>query len=102
MAQSESCKDCGHAHDCKAVYKQHGCAEGPSIAWTAVIAFVAPILLFIGALAGFGRLLENVVDRRYQTPLAAAMAVAATMGAMLAVRIVAARRRNKQVSERTV
>jgi len=102
MVQSRSCKDCGHAHDCKGVYEQLGCAEGPSIAWTSVIAFVVPILLFIGSLAGFGRLLEGAVDTRCQTPLAAAMAVAATTGTMLVVRVATGRRRKKQVPERTV
>lgn len=99
MAQSESCEGCSHAHDCKKIYEQLGCAEGPSIAWAVVLAFLAPILVFIGALAGFGRLLEGVADARFRTPLAAALALAATTGVMLVVRILT--RRQKKVSSGT-
>jgi len=95
MAQSESCEGCSHAHDCKKVYEQLGCAEGPSIAWAVVLAFLAPILVFIGALAGFGWLLEGAVGARYQMPLAAALALAATTGVMLMARV-ATRRRPKK------
>lgn len=95
MAQSESCEGCSHAHDCKKVYEQLGCAGGPSIAWAVVLAFLVPILVFIGALAGFGWLLEVAVDPRYQMPLAAALALAATTGVMLMVRVATRRRQEK-------
>lgn len=95
MAQSESCEGCSHAHDCKKVYEQLGCVEGPSIAWTVVFAFLAPLVGFIAALAGFGRLMEGAVSARVQTPLAAAMALAATAGVMLIVRVLTRRHRRK-------
>jgi hypothetical protein len=95
MAQSESCEGCSHAHSCSNVYEQLGCAKGPSIAWTAVLAFLTPILVFIGTLAGFGRLLEGAADARYQMPLATAMALAATTGVMLVVRGLTRRHRRK-------
>lgn len=95
MVQSESCEGCSHAHDCKKVYEQLGCARGPSITWTVVLAFLLPLLVFIGTLAGFGRLMEDVVSARYQMPLAAAMALAATTGVMLVVRVLTRRHRTK-------
>ncbi len=95
MAQSESCEGCSHAHDCKKVYEQLGCVEGPSIAWTVVLAFLVPIVVFIGALAGFGRLMEGVVGARVQMPLAAALALAATAGVMLVVRVLTRQHRRK-------
>jgi hypothetical protein len=95
MAQSKSCEGCSHAHDCTKVYEQLGCAEGPSIAGAVMVAFLVPILVFIGALAGFGRLLEGAADTRYQMPLAAALALAATTGVMLAIRVATRRYRKK-------
>lgn len=95
MAQSESCEGCSHAHDCKKVYEQLGCVEGPSIAWTVVFAFLVPIVVFIAALAGFGRIMEGAVSAKAQTPLAAALALATTAGVMLVVRVLAGRHRRK-------
>jgi hypothetical protein len=95
MVQPESCEGCSHAHDCKKVYEHLGCAEGPSIAWTVVLAFLLPLVVFIGALAGFGWLMEGAVGARYQMPLAAAMALAATTGVMLVVRVLTRRHSTK-------
>jgi hypothetical protein len=47
----------------------------------------------VAALGGFGRLLKGVVAGPYLTPLAAALALLATAGVVLAVRIVARRHR---------
>lgn len=95
MAQSKSCEGCSHAHDCTKVYEQLGCADGPSIAGAVVVAFLVPILVFIGALAGFGWLLEDTVDARYQMPVAAALALAATTGVMLVLRVATRRHQKK-------
>jgi membrane protein DedA with SNARE-associated domain len=60
-----------------------------------VVAFLVPILVFIGALAGFGWLLEDTVDARYQMPVAAALALAATTGVMLVLRVATRRHQKK-------
>jgi hypothetical protein len=95
MVQSESCEGCSHAHECQKIYAQLGCAGGPSIAWTVVLAFLLPLVVFIGTLAGFGKLMEGVVSARYQMPLAATMALAATAGVMLVVRVLTRRHQTK-------
>lgn len=91
MAQSKSCERCSHANDCTKVYEQLGCAKGPSIVGAVVVAFLVPILVFLGTLAGFGWLLESVVPARCQTPLAAALALTATTGVMVGIRVAARR-----------
>lgn len=68
------------------VYEQLGCAEGPSVTFAVVVAFLLPILVFIGALAGFGLLLEGWVAESHQVPLAVGSALATTVGVMLVVR----------------
>jgi uncharacterized membrane protein len=86
MAQSKSCEGCGHAHDCSKVYERLGCVEGPSITRPVLLAFLLPILVFIGTLAGFGWLLKDAVAESYQMPLAAALALTTTAVVMLVVR----------------
>jgi len=47
--------------------------------------FALPIVLFVVALAVFGRLLHERLAERYETPVAFVLAMLVTMGVMLAV-----------------
>jgi len=89
MTQSKSCEGCSQAHDCKSVYGQLGCSEGPPVTRAVLIAFLLPILVFVVMLAGFGWLVQNAVAGPYRTPLATVLALAVTTGVMLTVRVVA-------------
>ncbi len=53
MAQEKFCEDCNQKHDCREVYRKLGNTKGPSVVLKAVVAFLLPILVFIGCLAGF-------------------------------------------------
>ena len=86
MTRPESCENCSRSHDCKMGYEQPGCVEGPSVTGEVVVAFLLPIVIFVAALGGFGRVLENSVARPYQTPLALGLAIMVTAGSMLATR----------------
>ncbi len=86
MAQSKSCEGCSQAHDCKKVYEQLGCAEGPSVTSAALLTFLLPVVVFVAALGGFGWLLKGVVAGPYLTPLAAALALLTTTGVVLVAR----------------
>lgn len=44
------------------MYETLGQAEGPNVAWKSILAFVVPILVFIGALTGFGKALALIFD----------------------------------------
>jgi len=87
MTQSKSCEGCSQAHDCTKVYEQLGCAEGPSVAPAALLAFLLPVVVFVAALGGFGWLLKGRVAGPYVTPLAAALALLTTTGVMLVARV---------------
>ena len=89
MIQPNSCEGCSQAHDCTKVYEQLGGSEGPPVTRTVLVAFLLPIVVFVAALGGFGWLLRDAVARRYQTPAALVLALAATAGVMLAIRSVA-------------
>ena len=60
MTQEKFCSDCSNSHDCKSAYEQIGKADGPSIVFKAVTAFLIPIVVFIVSLA----ILQNVLAGR--------------------------------------
>ena len=95
MAQSKSCDDCGLGCHCGKAYEKLGCAEGPPITREVTVAFLLPILVFVAFLVVFGWLLQGVAPKPYQTVLAAAIALAATVGLMLALRALTRRHRTK-------
>ena len=70
------------------VYEQLGCAEGPSVTGAVVVAFLLPIVIFVAALGGFSRVLENSGAGPCQTPLAVVLAIMVTAGSMLAMRAI--------------
>ena len=95
MAQSKSCDDCGLGCHCKEAYERLGCNEGPNVTREVSVAFLLPILVFVAFLGVFGWLVQDVAAKPYQTPLAAAMALPATVGLMLAARALLRRHRKK-------
>lgn len=95
MAQSKSCEDCGQACHCKEAYERFGCAEGPPITRDVSLAFLLPLVAFVVFLGAFGWLLKGLVGQSYQAPLAAGMALPATVVLMLIVRFLMRRHRKK-------
>jgi len=59
MAQQKFCEDCNQKHDCGEVYQKMGKTKGPSVVLNAVVAFLLPILVFIGCLAAFEAILAK-------------------------------------------
>jgi hypothetical protein len=80
---------------CKEAYRRLGCDEGPSVALTAVVAFLLPLVVLVVSLGGLGWLLEDVVAESYRTPLALVLALLVTTGLMLVVRLLT-RHRHKR------
>jgi hypothetical protein len=54
---SEICRGCGHARHCQSIYSRLGYTKGPSVAWSALLAFGIPLVVFIVTLAVAGALL---------------------------------------------
>ncbi|RKY21522.1 MAG: hypothetical protein DRP62_07905 [Planctomycetota bacterium] len=59
MDQQKLCQDCNRSHNCQKVYQQLGGIKGPSVAVTAVVAFLMPLMVFIAALAIFEKVLSG-------------------------------------------
>jgi hypothetical protein len=89
------CDGCSQADGCKEAYRQLGCTDGPSVTRTVLVAFLLPLVLFIGSLGAFGWWLEGTAGGPYRTPLALLLALLVTAGAMLTIRAVSRRRSGK-------
>lgn len=85
MEQGKFCDGCSHADDCKMIYEQLGRTEGPPVALNALLVFVAPVVVFIGALGVFGALLRGRVSETYQTPLTFLLALSIATGTTLGI-----------------
>lgn len=59
MAEQRFCQNCNQKHDCREVYQKLGNTKGPSVVLKAVVAFLLPILVFIGCLAAFEAILSR-------------------------------------------
>jgi hypothetical protein len=58
----EHCNSCGQKDRCQEVYEKLGHREGPNIAFKAVLAFVVPIAVFVGAALLTQNLLKNKIE----------------------------------------
>ena len=59
MKNDDYCSGCGHKDTCRQAYDKMGKAKGPNVAMKAIVAFLVPIGVFVGSLAGSQRLLGN-------------------------------------------
>lgn len=87
MVQQKFCQECNQAHKCQEVYEQLGKAEGRSVVLKVVLAFLLPVLIFIGLLAGFERLLAGWIDaKELRTAVSFLLAVLGTLALILGIR----------------
>jgi len=87
MVQQKFCEDCNQNHDCRKVYRQLGNTKSPSVAAGAMVAFLLPILVFIGSLAAF----EAILAR---TALSFLLALFVTSVCILIIKVI-----NRQLSK---
>jgi len=95
MSEQELCQGCNQRHQCQEVYRQVGKAQGPSVAFKAVSAFLLPILVFIAALAVFEGILAEVINTKgLQTAFSLLAAVTSAFVCILIMRAI-----NRQLSK---
>ena len=89
MAQQKFCQDCSQRHDCRDVYQQLGKAEGPSVVFKVVAAFLVPMVVFITSLVVFDHILAKVINRKEaQTALSFLLALSATAVCILIIKVI--------------
>ena len=64
MAEEKFCQGCHQKHRCQEVYEHLSQIEGPGVAFKVVIAFLLPIVVFIGCLATFEGILAEVTNSK--------------------------------------
>lgn len=84
----KTCSQCGHKSRCSQLYEKMGHTKGPNVAWKVTTAFLVPILVFIGSLAGATRLLEGKIEGRVLTLATFSIAAAVTLAVMVFIRAI--------------
>jgi uncharacterized membrane protein len=87
MTQEKFCQDCNQKHNCREVYQKLSDTTSPSVAAGAVVAFLLPILVFIGSLAAFEAILAK-------TGLSFLLALFVTSVCILIIKVI-----NRQLSK---
>lgn len=89
MSEEKLCQNCPQSNDCQRVYQVLGNTKGPSIAGAALCAFVVPVLVFAVSMGIFDRLLSGRVEGDgLRTAVSFSFALAATLAAILLLRLV--------------
>lgn len=89
MAEQKFCQDCTQNRDCRKAYNQLGSTEGPSVVVKVIVAFLLPVVVFIGSLAAFGKVLAKAVDsKELQTVLSFLIAMLVTFVCILIIKAI--------------
>ncbi len=89
MAQPDLCQQCNQSQNCSKVYEQLGKAEGPSIVRKVVLAFLMPLVVFVGSLAVFERMFSGAISSgQSQSALSFASALLLTFGCILVTKVI--------------
>ncbi len=89
MTQQKLCQDCSQNRDCKELYDHLGHAKGPSVAFKAVIAFLLPLAVFIGALAVFETFSDQTLKAGHlHILLGVLLAASATLAVVISIKVI--------------
>lgn len=89
MAQLKSCQECDQRRKCQEIYQRLGKAQGPSVVFKAVVAFLLPILIFIASLAIFEGILARTIDiKELRIALDFLLALSVTLATILITKVI--------------
>ena len=78
MPEDSKCQGCPERQSCKEVYEQLGQSESPPVTLNVFIAFVLPLVIFIGCLASGLAIVRKINPELPATPISLAAAVVIT------------------------
>jgi hypothetical protein len=97
MQNDGHCQGCKQLHQCRETYRQLGGVRSPSVARKVVLAFLAPMLVFIASLALFQEILAGAaMAGQVRTAAGLAAALAAAFICVLVTRAIEKRIGEKQ------
>ena len=88
MKSDDNCSQCGHKDGCRLMYEKIGKAKGPNVALKAIVAFLVPIGVFIGALAASQRLLQGQFEENVLILVNFLLAVCLTLLVVFVIRAI--------------
>ncbi|MHC4062482.1 MAG: SoxR reducing system RseC family protein [Planctomycetota bacterium] len=97
MQGDDFCQGCNQKDSCQEAYRRLGSVRGPSILGKVVLAFLLPMLVFIGSLAVFQKIAAKAaMAEGAQTTLSFLLAAVATFVCVLVTRAIHKRTNEKQ------
>ena len=92
MKKDDYCSGCGQKDTCRQAYEKMGNVDSPNVTVGVLVAFLVPIAVFIGSLAGFQQLFEGWLEEKTSTLLGFLAALSVTFVTILVIRFI----RNKK------
>ena len=87
MVEQRFCQGCSQRHDCQEAYQKLTQVKGPSVVLKVIVAFLLPILVFIGLLAVSQRMLAEVTQtEQLRTAVSFLLALSVTFGLILVIK----------------
>jgi hypothetical protein len=89
MADEKFCQGCHQKHRCQEVYEHLSTMGSPSVVLKFVVAFLLPILVFIGSLAALRSILSKVINsKELQTVVGFLLALAVSSAFVFITRVI--------------
>ena len=89
MAKENLCEKCSEKKSCEQVYKQLGQAKGPSVVVRVIVAFLLPLVGFIGSLAAFEQILTNSMQAtKLRLVLSFLLALVVTIALIMTMQVI--------------
>lgn len=91
MKSDDHCSGCAQKDTCRSAYEKLGKFQGPSVVWKVIVAFLVPIGVFIGSLAGIQRLLSSRLEGKALILVSFLLSLCLTLLVVLAIRAINSR-----------
>jgi len=89
MDQLKFCQECNQRNKCQETYQQLGKAEGSSVTFKVVAAFLIPILVFITSLVIFEHILAGMIEtKELRIAFDFLLAMAVTLAVVLIIKVI--------------
>ena len=88
MKSDDNCSQCGQKNGCRLMYEKLGTAAGPNVALRFIVAFLVPIGVFIGGLAGSQRLLRGRFEEKALILVSFILALCLTLLVVFVIRAI--------------